>query len=178
MQCLDKQEALIKDAVTSFQESPDVLAAVLVGSLAGGTGDRVSDADIVVFSTNNFHKNNSDQFEQFVIGKEVFYCLSGEHNDKACFRKYLFGDMTSAEIHILDVSEEFEICKPYKILFDKSSVTPSRISNQPAPKHENFPVFPNGDDGLIWELFDCVKWLSRGDKDLAKGYLKRLAKQL
>ncbi len=47
MQCLDKQEALIKDTVTSFQESPDVLAAVLVGSLAGGTGDRVSDADIV-----------------------------------------------------------------------------------------------------------------------------------
>ncbi|EEX36527.1 conserved hypothetical protein [Vibrio metschnikovii CIP 69.14] len=37
----------------------------------------------------------------------------------------------------------------------------SRLTDIPAPKHEDFPTYVHGDKGLIWELFDCIKWLSR-----------------
>jgi hypothetical protein len=38
--------------------------------------------------------------------------------------------------------------------------------------------YPHGDDGLIWELVDCIKWLSRGRRPLAKDYLVKLAESI
>ncbi|KIS91663.1 hypothetical protein H333_13250, partial [Vibrio parahaemolyticus 12315] len=32
--------------------------------------------------------------------------------------------------------------------------------------------------GLIWELLECIKWLSRGKNELAKSYPKKLADKL
>ncbi|BCL73459.1 hypothetical protein TUMSATVNIG1_54350 [Vibrio nigripulchritudo] len=172
------QTQLIEDAVCAFEPNQDALAAILVGSLAKGTGDRVSDADILVFTRHGFHRTCQAAFDAFETGKDIFYQLEGNHSEKACFRKYLFGDMTSAEIHVLDESEAFPVCKPYQILFDKADIVPPRIVETPSPEHKDFPVYTNGDEGLIWELFDCIKWLSRGDNQLAKGYLKRLAEKL
>lgn len=86
--------------------------------------------------------------------------------------------MTSAEIHCLDLEEPFMLSKPYKVLFDKSDIVTSRLTDAPAPKHKDFPAYTSGDQGLIWELFDCIKWLSRDDTTLAKDYIKKLANKL
>lgn len=73
------------------------------------------------------------------------------------FKKYIFTDLTSAEIHCLDVSEPFQLAQPFLVLFDKAGIVPARVTDEPAPKHENFPVYTSGDEGLMWELFDCIK---------------------
>lgn len=171
---LPLQKALVASVCASFSSEHDVVAAVLLGSLADGQGDRISDADIIVFTKNRFHNKVASCFSAFEVGKDIFYCLDGFHNENGYFRKYIFCDFTSAEVHCLDVSEPFNISHPFKVLFDKSSLVANRLTDEPAPKHENFPVYSNGDDGLIWELFDCIKWLSRGDNKLAKTYLTKL----
>tara|TARA_Y100001956_G_scaffold77901_1_gene88926 strand:- start:1200 stop:1766 length:567 start_codon:yes stop_codon:yes gene_type:complete len=179
LSALPLQRELVESAVTAFQPQEDVIAAVLLGSLAGGRGDRVSDADIIVFTKNNFHTTDAQScYEQFEYGKEIFYKLAGFHNDNACFKKYIFTDLTSAEIHCVDLAEEFSISKPFIVLFDKSNIVEGRLTDEPAPKHENFPVYTNGDEGLIWELFDCIKWASRDNHQLVKSYIKKLAHKL
>jgi hypothetical protein len=47
-----------------------------------------------------------------------------------------------------------------------------------APTHEDFEPYPHGDDGLIWELVDCIKWIKRGRVELAKSYLRKLGAKL
>lgn len=175
---LPLQQELVVSAIDAFYPDEDVLAAVLVGSLAKGGGDRVSDADIIVLTTRDRHRRAGDLFQKFEADKAIFYTLAGEHNGTVSFRKYLFEDLTSAEIHCLDLSEPFLFCQPYRILFDKADVIAQRLTDEPAPKHEDFPAYACGDDGLIWELFDCIKWLSRGNTKLAKGYLKKLVCEL
>ncbi|PAU39903.1 hypothetical protein CKF94_02255 [Vibrio coralliilyticus] len=175
---LPLQQALVDSIYHAFIDHEDVLAAVLLGSLAAETGDRVSDADVIVFTTNGFHRTSDLAYRAFESNKEIFYCLEGFHSDHAFFKKYIFNDMTSAEIHCLDLEEPFMLSKPYKVLFDKSDIVTSRLTDAPAPKHKDFPAYTSGDQGLIWELFDCIKWLNRDDTTLAKEYIKKLANKL
>ncbi|HFD4029389.1 hypothetical protein HJ124_22485 [Vibrio parahaemolyticus] len=175
---LPLQNELVRSVYSAFISESDVVAAVLLGSLAAGKGDRVSDADILVFTKNDFHKSTNECFSTFECDKEIFYQLDGFHNDNAYFKKYIFNDLTSAEIHCLDLSESFNISKPFKVLFDKNGIIEQRVTDEPAPKHKDFPAYTNGDNGLTWELFDCIKWLSRGDHQLAKNHLKKLVDKL
>lgn len=179
--CLDHlplQKELVESACSAFSGEANAIAAVLLGSLAAGKGDRVSDADIVVFTQNRFHISVAPCLSTFETGKEIFYCFDGFHNDNAYFKKYIFNDLTSAEIHCIDVSEPFSISKPFRVLFDKDGIIKGRVTDTPAPKHEDFPVYTSGDQGLVWELFDCIKWSSRGDHELAKSYLRKLSKKV
>ncbi|QUJ68674.1 nucleotidyltransferase domain-containing protein [Photobacterium sp. GJ3] len=171
------QQQWVNSAIQAFAPESDVVAAVLVGSLASGKGDRVSDADVLVFTQHGFHRRSGPCYQRFETDKDIFYQLAGEHQGNACFKKYIFGDLTSAEIHCVDLTEPFELSQPCKILFDKTGIVLTKMSDKPAPSHENFPVYTQGDDGLIWELFDCIKWLSRGNTALAKDYLKKLSEQ-
>ncbi len=175
---LPLQKELVLSAMRALKSEKDVLAAVLLGSLASGKGDRVSDADIIVFTQNGFHQRIAPEFIWLKPAIEIFYTLDGFHNPNAYFKKYLFADLTSAEIHYVDLAEPFELARPFKVLFDKSDVIPRRLTDKPAPAHKDFAVYPHGDKGLIWELFDCIKWLSRDDTQLAKDYLKKLATRL
>lgn len=175
---LPLQKELVDSVCAVFSAEENAVAAVLLGSLAAGKGDRVSDADILIFTKNHFHHAVGPCFTAFELGKEIFYCFDGFHNEHAYFKKYIFNDLTSAEVHCLDLNEPFKISKPFKVLFDKSGIVESRLTDEPAPQHENFPVYTSGDKGLIWELFDCIKWLSRDDTELAKSYIKKLADKL
>ncbi|MGF1869921.1 hypothetical protein [Photobacterium indicum] len=175
---LPLHQKIVDSVVKTFFLNEDVVAGALIGSLSNGKGDRISDVDIIIFTKNDFHKNTTTSFAEFEKGKDVFYSICGDHNDKASFRKYIFHDLTSAEIHCVDLAEGFELSSPNEVLFDKANFISTILSSNPAPKHEDFPVYTAGDEGLIWELFDCLKWLSRGNKKLAKDYIKKLAKQL
>ena len=174
---LPLQNELVNSICSAFISETNVVAAVLIGSLAAGKGDRVSDADILIFTQHRFHKFADACFSAFECDKDIFYLLDGFHNENAYFKKYIFTDLTSAEIHCLDVNEPLSLSKPYKVLFDKVGLVASRLTDEPAPRHEDFSVYTNGDQGLIWELFDCIKWLSRGNNELAKNYLKKLAEK-
>ena len=175
---LPLQGALIDAVYQSLASEKDALAAVLLGSLAGERGDRVSDADIIVFTTNSFHQKVASKEHVVKFEKGPFYTINGFHTPFAYFEKHLFYDLTSIEIHYVDLTESFAISEPYKVLFDKQSIISSRLTDELAPKHEDFEVYTAGDEGLIWELFDCIKWLSRNETELAKQYLKKLANKL
>ncbi|MZI93204.1 hypothetical protein F9817_08345 [Vibrio sp. CAIM 722] len=175
---LPLQHALVDSVTEAFIHEPDVIAAVLLGSLAAGTGDRVSDADVIVFTQNEFHRCAQEALAKFEQSKDIFYQLEGHHNDLATFKKYIFTDLTSAEIHCADVNEPFLIAKPYQILFDHQGIVEHRLTDEPAPTHDQFEAYTNGDDGLLWELFDCIKWLSRDNHQLTKAYLKQLVNKL
>lgn len=175
---LPHQQRCLDVFIRTFEPEPDVIAAVLLGSLAGGTGDRLSDADLLVFTRNGLHQQCDPLFEAFEQQMDVLYQLNGDHNSQAVFRKYIFADCTSAEIHCADREEPFEIARPYITLFDKIGIVAQRLSDADAPSHQDFTVNEWGDDGLIWELLTCIKWLSRGRTGLAKRYLKRLGEAL
>ncbi|WP_108124047.1 nucleotidyltransferase domain-containing protein [Saccharospirillum mangrovi] len=175
---LPHQKAIVDAFLAAFEPEADVVAAVLLGSLAGGTGDRLSDADLMVFTQNNFHRQSDAAYQRFEQNFEVLYRLEGDHNERARYKKYLFGDGTSAEIHCADLSEPFDIARPFLVLFDKANIVADRLTDEPAPAHETFPVYEQGDAGLIWELLSCIKWLRRGQTGMAKQYLKRLASAL
>ncbi|MDG3034703.1 nucleotidyltransferase domain-containing protein [Vibrio parahaemolyticus] len=153
---LPLQNELVKSACSAFISEDNVVAAVLLGSLAAGKGDRVSDADILILTQNEFHKSTQECFSAFERGKEIFYRNQGFHNENAYFTKYIFTDLTSTEIHCLDLSEPFDISRPFKVLFDKAGAVESRLTDAPAPKHEDFPAYTNGDQGLIWELLEAL----------------------
>ncbi|PTY37978.1 hypothetical protein BGP77_16080 [Saccharospirillum sp. MSK14-1] len=175
---LPHQQRLLEHFINTFEPEPDVVAAVLLGSLAGGSGDRLSDLDLMVFTRNDFHRNSHAAHTRFEQPFTIFYRLDGNHNERACFKKYLFDDCASAEIHCADLSEPFDIARPYQVLFDKDDIVSARLTDKPAPTHEDFAVYEHGDAGLIWELLSCIKWLSRGQTAFAKNYLKRLARAL
>ena len=174
---LPAQADLVASAHAAFADEPDVRAIVLPGSLSAGTGDRLSDADVVAFTRGGFHRRAAPAYARFETGREIVYRLDGGGEDTT-FRKYLFGDMTSAEIHCIDLSVPFRLSRPFRVLLDQDDLVPGRITDARPPAHAEFPVYTSGDDRLIWELFDCIKWLSRGDAALAKGYLKRLVDKL
>ncbi|MBA3253746.1 MAG: hypothetical protein H0T67_05735 [Burkholderiaceae bacterium] len=48
---------------------------------------------------------------------------------------------------------------------------------EPPPRHEDFEAYQHGDAGLMWELFDCIKWIKRGRMELAKNYLQKLVRK-
>ncbi|MEP1209269.1 MAG: nucleotidyltransferase domain-containing protein [Rhizobiaceae bacterium] len=175
---LPLHKKLVQSAYDAFANEAKVRAIVLVGSLVAGRGDRVSDADIVVFTCNDYHRHSGDGYKRFEAGKEIIYTLESDGRGPTTFRKYLFGDLTSAEIHCMDLSAPLRLSKPFEILIDKDRLVPERTTDAPPIKHEDFPVYDNGDAGLIWELVDCIKWLSRGNTELAKDYLRRLGDKL
>ena len=172
------QEKIIKSACKAFEFENDVIAIILIGSLAKGGGDRISDADLMILTKNKFHNQVEKCYKKFEEDKDIVYCFDDLNEDEYYSKKYLFHDFTSAEIHCLDLSGDIKIHNPYLVLLDKENIVPSLTCDKPAPKHEDFPAYYYGDKGLIWDVFECVKWLSRGKNELAKHHIKKLAKEL
>lgn len=59
---LPLQKQLVDDAFAALIAQPDVIAAVILGSLASGKADRVSDADLLIFTQNEFYSSKAPQF--------------------------------------------------------------------------------------------------------------------
>jgi len=147
---LPLQQKIISDAVASFEKEEDVLAAVLVGSLSSGSGDSISDADILIITTNHFHTKVDHCFAQFEAEKSIFHSFQHQAHQWA-FKKYIFDDFTSAEIHCIDKGSDFKLSKPYKVLFDKTNIISTKRTEAPPPKHEDFPAYQFGGEGLMWD---------------------------
>lgn len=85
-QHLPLQQALIESACAAFASEQDVIAAVIVGSLAAGKGDRVSDADIVVFTQHGFHRSAASCFARFEAGKDIFIACQVITMNRRCLK--------------------------------------------------------------------------------------------
>ena len=157
---------------------PALKAIALVGSYARGTGTRISDLDLVAL----VEEGQVEQVLSAVFGlfssAEVLNSFRGAHSAGGIFCKLVYLDFSSVEFHVLPASSEFRLRRPYIAVWDPLSLLPSLVVPGEPVQHKDFPAYQYGDDGLIWELVDCIKWLSRGENELAKRHILKLAEQL
>jgi hypothetical protein len=94
------------------------------------------------------------------------------------FRKYIYLDASSCEFHAINELSAFRLRHPFWAVWNPVQHLDAMVVPEPPPRHEDFTPYPHGDDGLIWELYDCIKWLRRGRTTLAKDYLLKLSTSL
>lgn len=163
---------------TLFETDPNCVAAALVGSFAQGRGDRISDLDLVAFTTHGKAHALIELAHIVLAREEILDHYQGDRGSEARFGKYVFLDCTSCELYAFNVPTKFRLREPYIPVWDPSGFLASCRVEGPPPRHEEFEAYQHGDEGLIWELFDCIKWLKRGRLELAKGYLLKLVAKI
>jgi predicted nucleotidyltransferase len=170
--------ARIRDLVVLAEREPSVVAILLVGSYAKGRGDRVSDLDLVAIATPG-HEGHVLHVAQLVLrSNDLLHQFIGRHSAGGAFWKAIYLDFSSVELHVFEPSTSFRLKRPYLTIWDPSNLLPSYVVDGEAIQHEDFAAYEYGDEGLIWELIDCIKWLSRGRTELAKRHIMKIAAQL
>lgn len=94
------------------------------------------------------------------------------------FHKLVYLDFSSVEFHVFESGSPFRLKRPYLPVWDPQKLLASYVTDGEPIGPEDFAAYEYGDKGLIWELVDCIKWLSRGRSALAKGYIKKLAAEI
>jgi hypothetical protein len=153
---------------------PECHALALVGSFAKGCGDRISDLDLVAFVSGGAAVAFMDEAHRLLAQDEILYEYGQARPNEAAFRKYVFLDFASCELHTFSLPTGFKLRRPYLSVWDPENFLATLVVDEPPPRHEDFDAYPHGDDGLIWELVDCVKWLKLVRNQLAKDYLRKL----
>jgi hypothetical protein len=160
------------------ERSPHCLGLALVGSFAQGRGDRISDLDLAAFISDDREAEFMDAVHELIGKTEVLNAYGQTRAAQVAFRKYVYLDFSSVEFHAFNRHAPFRLRRPFIAVWDPYDHLETLVVDQAPPKHESFEPYPHGDDGLIWELIDCVKWLKRGNTALAKRYLIKLAAAL
>lgn len=159
-------------------DDPACRAIALVGSYAKGCGDRISDLDLVAFTEAGHCQRVIDAAHRFLATADVLDVFGGTHASSSAFRKYVYLDFTSCELHAFDLPSSFRLRHPYRPVWDPDRVLAQQVVDGAPVKHEDFVAYEYGDAGLIWELVDCIKWLKRGRTELAKHHLRKIVARL
>jgi len=168
----------ISDVRSLCERSPHCHGLALVGSFAQGTGDRISDLDLAAFVTEGREAEFMVQAHEFLGSSEVLSAYGQDHIGKASFRKYVYLDFSSCEFYAFSHLAPFKLRRPFLSIWNPHDYLETLVVDESPPRHETFEPYPHGDNALVWELVDCIKWLSRGRQSLAKSYLLRLAEAL
>ena len=160
------------------ERSSHCMAVALVGSFAGNKGDRISDLDLAAFVADDREAEFMAQAHEFLGAPEVLNVYGQDRVGQVCFRKYVYLDFSSCEFHAFNQRWPFKLRRPFISVWDPHDHLETLVVEEEPPRHETFVPYPHGDDGLIWELVDCIKWLSRGRRPLAKDYLVKLAESI
>lgn len=163
---------------TLCERTPHCVGLALVGSYAQGKGDRISDLDLVALFKEGQAQSFLQAAHQELSSPELLSAYSGRYGAEGGFWKYVFLDFTSCELYALNLPTTLGLRIPYLAIWDPIEVLASLEVEGEPPRHEDFDVYPHGDEGLLWELFDCVKWMKRGRTALTHQHLRRLAAKL
>ncbi len=155
-------------------QTPECRGLALVGSFAKGTGDRLSDLDLAAFVADGHESRFLRQAQAVLDSEPVLHQYSVKRPGDVAFSKVIYLDAASCEFHAFSDKSRFQLRPPYWPLWNPAGYLETRVVQEPPPRHEDFTPYPHGDDGLVWELYDCIKWLHRGRTALAKGYLTKL----
>jgi predicted nucleotidyltransferase len=170
--------ARLQQLVGIAQQQHPAVAIALVGSYAKGTGDRVSDLDLVVIARDSQTDAVLENAFKVLNQGDVLNFFSGSHKTAGAFHKFVYLDFSSVELHVFPQSCSFRLKNPFLTVWDPDHLLPAYVTAGDPIRHEDFPAYEYGDAGLIWELVDCIKWLSRGNHPLAKQYLRKLGAEL
>jgi predicted nucleotidyltransferase len=168
----------LTDLVSLAESDPSLQAIFLVGSYAKGVGDRVSDLDLVAIASPGHGQSVLQAAHDLLSRSEVLDQFTGTHPAGGSFWKLVYLDFSSVELHVFEPGTTFRLKRPYLCVWDPANLLPSYVGEGAPIRHEDFAAYEYGDEGLIWELVDCIKWLSRGRHELAKRYIKKLAAEI
>jgi predicted nucleotidyltransferase len=160
------------------ERSPHCLGLALVGSFARGCADRISDLDLAAFVADDREAEFMAQAHDLLARDQVLNDYGQYRPGVVAFRKYVYLDFASCEFHAFNLHTPFKLRPPFISVWDPADFLRTLVVDEPPPAHESFEPYPHGDDGLIWELVDCIKWLSRGRSHLAKDYLAKLGQAI
>ena len=172
------QLALLQRIAPLLLETPTCTGAVLVGSFAKGQADRVSDLDLVLFCSENSGHDLLARIRSMIPAKEVFNEFHGSHGVGSPFVELILYNFTSIEIHTIAPETKFTVKRPFIEVVNRNGYLESRLSDKSAPTRDDLVPYRHGQDWLPWELFNCMKWLSRGETGAAKRYLVRLGQAI
>ncbi|WP_430230965.1 hypothetical protein [Paraburkholderia tropica] len=163
----------------ALREMPQCLGAVLVGSFAKQSADRLSDLDLVAFCAPGEGRALFEAIRQQVATSQALFTLDGAHDAESPFQKLIFDDMTSIEFHVIAPATQLVLEQPFVEIVNRDRYLESRsVSRLAASVGDASSAYGYGDRGLAWELLTCLKWLWRGDVAAAKRYLIALGKAI
>ena len=168
----------LTDLVSLAESDSSLLALFLVGSYANGVGDRVSDLDLVAIASPGQGASVLRAAHCLLSHSEVLNQFTGTHSAGGSFWKVVYLDFSSVEFHVFEQGTPFRLKRHYLSLWDPTNLLVSYVAEGEPIRHEHFAAYEYGDEGLIWELVDCIKWLSRGRNELAKSHIKKLAAEM
>ncbi len=158
--------------------SPHCVALALVGSFAQGCGDRISDLDLAAFVDEGHEVDFLEAAREFLGAEEVLNEFGQNRTGGYAFRKYVYLDFSSCELHVFSSRLPYKIYQPFIAVWDPKGFLQKLVVKESPPSHDTFQSYSGGDDGLVWELVDCIKWLCRGRIELAKKYLVNLGRAI
>lgn len=162
----------------AVRDSSDCTGAVVVGSFAKGGADRLSDIDLIAFCSEGAGHALFHTIRQQIAPSKVFITCDGAHDPNSPFQKLVFDDLTSIEFHVISPDTKLTLEQPFVEIVNRDRCLESRASSRLAPTEHDMTVFRYGDRFLAWELFNCLKWLWRGDFQTAKRYLVKLGRAI
>ena len=154
------------------------LGAAAVGSLAEGRADRMSDVDLLVFCEAGAARTLLKSLSEAAADAHVVHRLVGEHDSHSVYEKVILEDWSSYELHVIEPSTHMRLKPPYVEVIHLDGCLEARLSDDKPIGRELAKPHVNGDAGLFWELFNCIKWLRRGEVEFTARYLQALGKRL
>lgn len=160
------------------RDNPACVGMALVGSYAKGQGDRVSDLDLVAFVQDADARDFLRAADAVLDNGALLHRYGRDDGSQRAFSKLVYLDFASCELHVFRLPTTFVLRRPFVALWDPQGLLATLVGEGEPIRHEDFEPYPDGDDGLVWELVDCIKWLRRGRTELARDYLRRLGQRL
>lgn len=173
-----EQIGLFRRIATALENTEKCMGAVVLGSFAKNTADRVSDLDLVTFCAEGQGQALLQLIRDQIPAEAIFAEFHGAHGPDSPFCELILYNFTSIEFHVIAPEAKFTIKNPFVEIINRNQCIEARMSDRTAPTRDDLVPFRHGSAWLPWELFNCMKWLSRGEVAAAEKYLVGLGRAI
>ena len=170
--------AWLRAVSTAIRANPSCTGAAVVGSLASGTADELSDIDLVVYVLAGAASRVMGELRGISGSASAVVKVEGAHDEHSQYEKAVRSDLLSYEIHVIEPATRFRLRAPYIEVANRDSYLESRQTQHKPIGREHQTVFAHGEAGLAWELFNCIKQLRRGEVQATRRYLTELGRAI
>jgi hypothetical protein len=94
------------------------------------------------------------------------------------YEKVILEDWSSYEVHVIEPSTRMRLRPPYLELLNRDGYLQSRVSEDKPIGRSTARPLVSEEAGLVWELFNCIKWIRRGEVEFTSRYLQALGVEL